>query len=433
MTRALAIAVLTMMAATALVGRDGEAGSTGSGMRVAAADVPPAIVKTRLSAAAQVGRALFFDPSLSASGRMACSTCHDPRYAYGPPNDRAVQLGGPTLSKAGTRAVPSLRYQEYTPPYADLLDNPDGISTPGPGGGFTWDGRSRTLAEQAAIPLLAPNEMANRSRAEVVRKIRRGSYAKAFADAFGASILERVDVAFQKALEALQAFQLEDPSFHPYNSKYDLRGSNKIGGTFTEAESRGFAVYNDPKRGNCFACHYNGAGLHGSVRLFTDYTYAAIGVPRNSEIPANQNARRYDLGVCGRADHPRETNEQYCGLFKTPTLRNVATRKVFFHNGKMKSLAEAIRFYNTRDTNPERWYPIVDGVVQKFDDLPAVYRHNVDTQMPLDGRPRGSQPAMSDQDVADLEMFLNTLTDDYHPPAPATSFAARLFALPSSP
>jgi cytochrome c peroxidase len=315
-----------------------------------------------------------------------------------------------------------LRYQEYTPPYADMLDNPDGISTPGPGGGLTWDGRAATLADQAQIPLLAPNEMANRSGADVVRKIRQSAYAGEFTDAFGAAAFDDVRGAFRKALEALQAFQLEDPSFHPYNSKYDLRASNKIGGTFTPAENRGFAVYSDPRKGNCFACHYNGAGLNGSVRLFTDYTYAAIGVPRNMEIPANKNPRWHDLGVCGRSDHPGRRNERYCGLFKTPTLRNVATRKVFFHNGGMKSLADAIQFYNTRDTNPERWYPVVNGVAQKFDDLPVAYRRNIDPQVPLDGRPRGSQPAMSAQEMDDLEAFLNTLTDDYRPPLRSTWF-----------
>src|SRR5262245_63726128 len=75
-----------------------------------------------LSPAAAVGRRLFYDRSLSASGKMACSTCHDPAHAYGPPNDLAVQPGGADLKRAGTRAVPSLRYQEYTPAYADLLD-----------------------------------------------------------------------------------------------------------------------------------------------------------------------------------------------------------------------------------------------------------------------------------------------------------------------
>jgi cytochrome c peroxidase len=366
----------------------------------------------RLSPAAEVGRQLFFDKSLSASGRMACSTCHDPGHAYGPPNDLAVQLGGPTLADSGTRAVPSLRYSEYTPPYADLLDNPDGISRPGPGGGLTQDGRAPTLADQARIPLLAPNEMANRDPADVVRRIKASPYVDTFERAFGRGILDDAQAAFRSALDALQAFQTEDPSFHPYNSKYDLYASNKIGGALTPAERRGFAVYNDPGKGNCFACHYNGAGVNGSVRLFTDYTYAAIGVPRNTEIPANGNRDYYDLGLCGRPDHPLPASAQYCGMFKTPTLRNVATRRSFFHNGRFKSLRDAIRFYNTRDTNPELWYPVVDGVVRKFDDLPPAYRPNIDDQAPLDGRARGSRPAMSDQDIDDLLAFLQTLTDD---------------------
>jgi cytochrome c peroxidase len=117
------------------------------------------------------------------------------------------------------------------------------------------------------------------------------------------------------------------------------------------------------------------------------------------------------MGICSRADHPLPDSAQYCGMFKVPTLRNVAIRKVFFHNGKMKSLREVLNFYNTRDTQPELWYPIVGGVVQKFDDLPTQYQTNIDTQPPLDGRPAGSQPAMSAQDLEDLEAFLRTLTD----------------------
>src|SRR5215468_5901360 len=137
----------------------------------ASVPAPTAMRPHELSAAAEAGKQLFFDKALSASGTIACATCHDPDHAYGPPNDLAVQLGGPDGRAAGTRAVPSLRYKEYTPPYADLLDNPDGISQPGPGGGFTWDGRASTLAEQARLPLLSPAEMANASPEEVVRKL----------------------------------------------------------------------------------------------------------------------------------------------------------------------------------------------------------------------------------------------------------------------
>ena len=258
--------------------------------------------------------------------------------------------------------------------------------------------------------------MANKSPAAVINKIKKSNYADMFKRAFGQDIFNDTQLAFNKAVSALQAFQLEDVSFHPYNSKYDLYAGNKIGGTFTPEEARGFAVYSDPNKGNCFACHYNGAGLNGSVALFTDFTYAAIGVPRNKDIPANRHTDYYDLGICDRPDHPKASNSQFCGMFKTPTLRNVATRQVFFHNGQIKSLKDVIRFYNTRDTNPELWYPTVRGEVQKYNDLPKQYHKNIDTQLPLNDRPAGSPPTMSNQDMSDLEAFLKTLTDDYHPP-----------------
>jgi cytochrome c peroxidase len=159
--------------------------------------------------------------------------------------------------------------------------------------------------------------------------------------------------------------------------------------------------------------------LGGANTLFTDFTYAALGVPRNPQIAKNHDKQYYDMGICSRPDHPLPASAQYCGMFKTPTLRNVATRKVFFHNGQLKSLAEVLRFYNTRDTNPELWYPVVKDRVQKFDDLPAEYSANIDRQVPLDGRAAGSAPPMTDQELQDLEAFLNTLTDGYVPPKPA--------------
>jgi len=366
---------------------------------------------TPLSLPAQVGEKIFADRSLSASGQLACATCHDPAYAHGSPNGLAVQLGGPGMSLPGTRAVPSLRYKDYTPPYADVANNPDGVSAPGPGGGFTWDGRADTLADQARIPLLAPNEMANASEVDVVNKLRNAAYADLFRAAFGSDVFGDTAQAFQAALDALQAYQLEDDDFHPYTSKFDLYAGNKLGGELTASETRGMHVYLDEDKGNCFACHYDGPGAGGSTQLFTDFTFAAIGVPRNPEIPANADPSSFDMGLCSRVDHPLPDSAPFCGLFKVPTLRNVAIRRRFFHNGRMRSLREVLRFYNTRDTQPELWYPVVGGVVQKFNDLPAPYQGNIDTQPPLDGRPAGSQPPMSEQDLEDLEAFLDTLTD----------------------
>jgi cytochrome c peroxidase len=420
------------------------AGSGGPSGGAGPASPAPALRQPgALSPAAEVGRLLFSDKSLSATGAMSCATCHDPNHAYGPPNDLAVQLGGADGRTQGPRAVPSLRYKEFTPAYADLLDNPDGISAPGPGGGFAWDGRADTLAQQARLPLLSPAEMANASPEEVVRKLAATPYADRFRAAFPGVAFTDPTRAFEAALTALEAFQREEPSFHPYTSKFDLRAGNKIGGDFTAAEMRGYKLFVDSKRGNCASCHYHGAGLGGSSGMFTDYSYEAIGVPRNGALTASQDPQHFDLGLCGpaRADHlPGRGTNAFCGMFKTPTLRNVTTRKVFFHNGVIHSLEQAIRFYATRDTRPELWYPTVGGrakahadqsfptyglittqytggTVQKYDDLPAAHRRNIDAQMPLDGRARGAKPPLGEGDIQDLICFLETLTDGYTPPA----------------
>lgn len=98
---------------------------------------------------------------------------------------------------------------------------------------------------------------------------------------------------------------------------------------------------------------------------------------------------------------------------KTPTLRNAATRRVFFHNGIFRTLREVIAFYVQRDTNPEKWYPREgDGRVHKFNDLPQAYHNNVDMQAPF-GRDRGDAPALSDAEIADVIAFLQTLTDGF--------------------
>jgi cytochrome c peroxidase len=413
---------------------------------------PAAPAASTLSLAAQAGQKIFFDQALSGSGKMSCASCHSPDFAYGPPNGLAVQLGGASLDAPGGRAVPSLRYTQFTPPYADLLDNPDGISVPGPGGGLTWDGRAATLAEQARIPLLAANEMANASPQQVVDKVRLAPYAALLRQAFGAQALDATDAAFANVLAALQAFQLEDPSFHPYSSKFDLYAGNKIGGSLTAAETRGLKLFSDPNRANCASCHFQGAGLNGSSGLFTDFSYEAIGVPRNLAIAANAAPAYFDTGLCkpNRGDHPDKPDgsNPFCGMFKAPSLRNVATRSTFFHNGVIHSLEQAIRFYNTRDTMPQLWYPTVGGVpkatpdrgfpsyglittqyvggvVQKYDDLPRAYRGNIDTQLPLDGRAPGGAAPMSESDIADPVCFLKTLTDGYKasPAAPAGACA----------
>src|SRR5579872_5555842 len=70
------------------------------------------------SAMAKLGRDIFFDASLSSSGKMSCASCHSPDHAYGPPNDGPVMFGGPDLMQPGMRAVPSLTYLERQPEFS---------------------------------------------------------------------------------------------------------------------------------------------------------------------------------------------------------------------------------------------------------------------------------------------------------------------------
>ena len=346
---------------------------------------------------------------------MSCATCHSPSHAYGPTNGLAVQNGGAHLDMQGVRSVPSLRYVLNRTPFwgkSYIASKAERImeGNEPPAGGFGWDGRFDTLRAQAEFPLLAPNEMANAGPDDIVAKLQRASYAEEFRAVFGAAIFDDARHAYAQALAAIERFELEDASFHPYSSKYDdfLDGH----ATLSAAELRGLGLFNDPQRGNCAACHLSAKGADGSHPLFTDYQFEALGVPRNPEILTNAAPDYFDAGLCGPVRKDQAGQVDYCGMFKTPTLRNVAARQVFFHNGRFHTLKEALRFYVRRDTDPQFWYPSSpSGDVDKFDDLPASLRANVDViDLPLT-RKEGESPAWSDSDIDDVIAFLETLTD----------------------
>lgn len=395
----------------------------------ATAPAAPAAAPRPMSDAARLGRSIFMDPSLSASGRLSCAGCHSPDHAYAPANGMAVQLGGPKLDRQGSRAVPSLRYVlNRTPRWSkEFIANVAERIREGqepPSGGFGWDGRFDTLHEQAGFPLLAANEMANASPGDVVARLRRAAYAGEFRGVFGAGVFDDPARAYAQALFAVERFELEDPSFRPYTSKYDdyLDGKAQL----SEAEQRGLALFDDPQRGNCASCHVDRKGVDGSHPLFTDYQFEALGVPRNPEIRANAARGYFDEGLCGPVRADQAAQRQYCGMFKTPTLRNVASRGAFFHNGRFHDLREALRFYVQRDTSPRLWYPPgPDGKAVKFDDLPPALRGNADViDLPLT-RGEGETPVWNEAEIDDVLAFLKTLSDRDVEPAGGPGAAAR--------
>jgi cytochrome c peroxidase len=395
-----------------------------------------------LSAVARLGRRIFHDPTLSASGRVSCATCHVPADHYGPPDGQPAMMGGPDLASQGDRAVPSLDYLERDTNFSIGPDNEENetvtlaglvarskdktriaktardtartAANPVPQGGLFWDGRADTLQQQTMGPLLNPVEMDGGSVARVAAILKTRPYAAAMTRLFGPSVLDSPRMTVAEAMFAVARFEIEDPGFHPYDSKFDAWLEGKA--RFTPAQLRGYLLFNDPKKADCGGCHLDRPTADGLPPLFTDHQYEALGVPRNPALAVNRDPAYYDLGLCGpvRTDLAKDT--QYCGMFLTPTLRNVATRRVFFHNGIYHSLKQVLDFYDFRDVAPGRIYPrAADGRVEKFNDLPPRDRANIDRIDPPFDRKRGQRPAMSPRDEADIIAFLGTLTDGYKP------------------
>src|SRR5579883_2198682 len=190
---------------------------------VRGSDIPLTRSQARSRAAqlAMLGRHLFFDPALSASGKTACATCHDAAHAFGPPNALAVQLGGKDLRQPGLRAVPSLKYlqaaPQFTEHYYESDEDGDASIDSGPTGGLTWDGRVDRSRDQASIPLLSPFEMANTRAADVVAAVARADYAGEMRSIFGASVFDQEAAAFAGVLMALEAYQQDFRAFYPYS------------------------------------------------------------------------------------------------------------------------------------------------------------------------------------------------------------------------
>lgn len=365
-----------------------------------------------------LGRRVFEDKSLSRPEGVSCASCHDPAKAFQGDNGSTVAgvARGSRPDSLGTRNTPSIMYATFTPPFAfvEEKDEKTGKIETAPVGGQFLDGRASDLLAQVEGPMLNPVEMNMPSKRAVVEAVRAGAYADLARQVYGEKIFADPDAAFEKLAQAVVAFE-STPRFHPFASKFDdfLRGRAKL----TPIEEKGLALFKDPKKGNCIACH---VGKEGSIDpkawLFTDFTYDAFGAPKNRAIPSNAEAAA-DLGLCKQPGIEKVAPkgfeiESVCGAFKVPTLRNVAITGPYLHNGVFAKLRDVVAFYATRDTSPEHWYPKgAKDEIEKFDDLPAQHRANVNfDEVPYDRKLR-QRPRLSDKEVDAIVAFLETLTD----------------------
>ncbi len=355
-----------------------------------------------------LGRQIFADPKLSDPPGTSCASCHDPATAYSSQNGSTNGL--PRGSRRGhfaRRTAPSLLYLRYIPSFRHHQEGDEPQLQPF--GGLFWDGRVDTVRELGRQPLLNPDEMNNRDGRRVAVAIAKGSYGALFARVFPAA-LDDPEATLAAVGKALEAFLVAD-DMAPFSSKYDdfIRGR----ATLTAREAAGMRLFKDPAKGGCLGCHvFNESVPDPVASMFTDYGYDAVAIPRNSRAPG---PRKPDLGLCERTDRSTPSDDAgSCLSFRTPSLRNVAVRSSFMHNGAFRSLRDVVAFYATRASDPRRWYR--SGV--PFASVPAKYRGRVNVTSPPYNRKAGDPPALDDREIDAVVAFLRTLTDAPYRAAP---------------
>jgi cytochrome c peroxidase len=211
---------------------------------------------------------------------------------------------------------------------------------------------------------------------------------------FGKDALADVDRAFAHLGEALAAFERMS-AFAPFSSKYDryLAGTAQL----TESEQRGLEIFEDPVRGNCASCHPSRPSADGKPPLFTTFAYENIGLPRFADSPFYTLPKELNPDGEGFIDHglAKTTGDpEHDGMFRVPTLRNVAKTSPYGHNGYIRRLDEMIELL-TGSCMEEGGckYP------------PAEVAHGAT-------RVRSTKTGLTKQEIQDVAAFLRTLTDE---------------------
>jgi cytochrome c peroxidase len=242
------------------------------------------------SARVELGRYLFFDPRLSATGEVSCATCHPPQHAFagGDPPPRGV------TGKPLRRRAPTLINRGY-------------------GRSQFYDGRAATLEAQVSGPISDPDEMGTTPAGAVQAVSNIPGYRPLFQRAFGDA-----QVSFDRISKAIASFERTILSG---NSAYDryLSGDKQA---LSQRAKRGLQIFE--RSGECSECH-NGFNL-------TNEKFAGLGIGPDQKPP--------DFG---RARITEKRGDE--GKFKVPMLREVALTGPYMHDGRFKTLNEVLEFY----------------------------------------------------------------------------------------
>jgi len=257
------------------------------------ADNPPT------AATIALGRRLYYETKLSVDGTLSCASCHNPQLGFA--DGRSVSRGfGDQLGK---RSAPTVLNAAFYPAQF-------------------WDGRAKSLEEQAAGPIANPIEM-NQTHDACVDKLKNDpEYVKLFEGAFGPG-----QVSMTKIQKAIASFERTLVSGNSPFDRYQYGGDKSA---LSPAAIRGLEIFKDPKRGNCAVCHT----IEERFALFTDGKFHNIG----TGIDVNG-----ELSDLGRYQETKVESDK--GAFKTPTLRNIAQTAPYMHDGTKKTLRDVVDFY----------------------------------------------------------------------------------------
>jgi cytochrome c peroxidase len=244
---------------------------------------------------AELGRLLYFDPRLSADGTVSCATCHNPKYAF--TDGAAVSTG--IRGQTGNRSAPTVINRAYS--LAQF-----------------WDGRAPTLEEQAKGPMANPIEMGNTHYTIVDNLKRIPGYRALFANVFATE-----DFTIDHVARAITTFERTVMSGNSPYDRYKAGRKNAL----SPSQVRGMDVFLN--KAKCDACH---EGVN-----FTSNSYANLGVGIDKPDP--------DLGRYAVTRDPRDW-----GVFKTPTLREIAHTAPYMHDGSLKTLEDVVEYYDKGGT-----------------------------------------------------------------------------------
>lgn len=310
--------------------------------------LPQPASDTQTTGRIALGRKLFFDPRLSASGRMSCATCHVPAEAF-TQTGRATPLGN--ASRPLRRNAPTLLNVAFVAP-------------------LMRDGSEPSLELQVLAPLFDPAEMANPNFATLTERLQAiPEYQSAFAAVFeGTASLGRIGDAIASYERTLLSA----------NAPFDRWRFGRDENALSPAAKSGYALFNG--KAGCSQCHVS-AEVGGGI-LFTDHQMHNTGIGAARSLARSRSSEIADAALDDRGRF--EVTQKRDDLFKyrTPSLRNVALTAPYMHDGSLASLADVVDWYDRGGESSLGVDPLI--------------------------RPLG----LSQSEKRELEIFLDSLTGD---------------------